>query len=568
MALSVRSLIATSLLLQAAALGVEAQEISVFVAKKIVTLNPSQPEATAVAIRDGRFLSVGTLESLEPWLRGNAHRIDRRFEKRVLLPGLIDNHLHPNLAAIIVPMHWVTPHPWRLGAREVSALRGRDAFLERLRELDRELGGSDDWLFTWGYHHLFQGDVSRSDLDEISEKRPIVVWHRSFHEIFLNSAAIEAGGITRASVAGHAAVDLERGHFYETGLPVAISAISEHIMAPDRYLDGLRLTRDIIHAGGITTVVDMGAEVSENAWALLTSAWDNPETPFRTWVVPRNSGSEQDDPSAALGNVEDLVSKQGQRVRVLPRSVKFLADGAFYSQLMKMGPPGYIDGHHGEWLTEPDQLEAAVRPFWRAGYQIHVHANGDVGIDATLDILETMLEESPRPDHRFALHHYGYSTQAQARRVAKLGAVVSAQPFYLWALADTYAELGLGHDRAAQISRLGSLVREGVPVSLHSDFTMAPASPLTLAGVAVTRRSATGKLWAPQERLTKIEGLEAITIDAAYTVGLEDEIGSVEAGKKADLVVLAENPLDIDAGRWPDIEILATILEGVIFETQ
>jgi predicted amidohydrolase YtcJ len=201
---------------------------------------------------------------------------------------------------------------------------------------------------------------------------------------------------------------------------------------------------------------------------------------------------------------------------------------------MKMGPPGYIDGHHGEWLTEPDQLEAAIRPFWRAGYQIHVHANGDVGIDATLDILETMLEQSPRPDHRFALHHYGYSTQAQARRVAKLG----------------------------------SLVREGVPVSLHSDFTMAPASPLTLASVAVTRRSATGKLWAPQERLTKIEGLQAITIDAAHAVGLEDEIGSVEAGKKADLVVLAENPLDIDAGRWPDIEILATILEGVIFETQ
>jgi predicted amidohydrolase YtcJ len=357
-------------------------------------------------------------------------------------------------------------------------------------------------------------------------------------------------------------VDLERGHFYETGLPSSISAISEHIMAPDRYLDGLRLTRDI------TTVVDMGAKVSENAWALLTSAWDNPETPLRTWIVPRNPASEQDDPSAALGNVEGLVSKQGQRVRVLSRSVKFLSDGAFYSQLMKMGPPGYIDGHHGEWLTEPDQLEAAVRPFWQAGYQIHVHANGDAGIDATLDILETMLEESPRPDHRFALHHYGYSTQAQARRVAKLGAVVSAQPFYLWTLADTYAELGLGHDRAAQISRLGSLVREGVPVSLHSDFTMAPASPLTLASAAVTSRSATGKLWAPQERLTKIEGLEAITIDAAYAVGLEDEIGSVEAGKKATLVVLAENPLDIDAGRWPDIEILATILEDVIFETQ
>ena len=545
----------------------DAQDLTVFVARKVVTMNPSQPTATAVAVRDDRIVSVGSLESLAPWLRSHDYVTDRTFANHVIVPGLIDNHLHPSLAAIVTPMHWLTPHPWKLATGNVDAVPSQEAFLSRLRDLDAALAPGE-WLFTWGYHQLFHGAIGREELDAISATRPIVAWHRSFHEIYLSSAALEELGLSADQFADHPAIDFERGRFFETGLGAAVAALAPHIRTPEKMLHGLELTRTLIRAGGITTIADLnfaGLGGGAAEWQLFRQAWDNDQTPFRTLLVPGARGFAPGSESEAVAQVEEMAAMQTDRIRVLPKTVKLFADGAFYSQLMKMGPPGYIDGHHGEWLMEPTHLEAAARAFWQAGYQVHVHANGDVGIGATLDVLQTLLEESPRPDHRFALHHYGYSTQAQARRVAALGAVVSAQPFYLWALADSYAEQGLGADRAGQMSRLGSLVREGVAVSLHSDFTMAPASPLTLASVAVTRKSASGKVWAPEERLTREQGLRAVTIDAAHAIGMEGEIGSIEAGKKADFTVLAVDPLEVDADTWPDIEIVATVFEGTVF---
>ena len=276
-----RSLLVLLLALVGATLGA-AQDIKVFTARKIVTMNPSQPEATAVAVRRDRVVSVGTLASLEPWLRGHEHEIDRSFDDKVLLPGLIDNHLHPNLAAIVTPMHWVTPHPWKLVTGNVEGVRGRRAFLSRLAELDSALGDNREWLLTWGYHQLFHGEIDRGDLDRISLERPIVAWHRSFHEIYLNSVALETLEMTAEQFTNHPAIDFEKGHFFETGLGAAVGRLSPYLMAPERYLRGLEMTRDIIRAGGITTIADMnfgGVDV-DTQWRLLEKAWDNEDTPF------------------------------------------------------------------------------------------------------------------------------------------------------------------------------------------------------------------------------------------------------------------------------------------------
>jgi predicted amidohydrolase YtcJ len=182
--------------------------------------------------------------------------------------------------------------------------------------------------------------------------------------------------------------------------------------------------------------------------------------------------------------------------------VKLLADGDFFAQNMRMNFSGYTDGHQGKWMMEPDELMSAARSYWNDGYQVHVHVNGDVGMDVTLNVLATLLEEQPRPDHRFTLHHVGYATTAQIKRAARLGVAISAQPNYLWALADKYAEQGMGADRAAVMSRIGAMVRSSIPTSLHSDFTMAPAAPLALASIAVNRITAEGTMMPPEERIS------------------------------------------------------------------
>jgi predicted amidohydrolase YtcJ len=149
--------------------------------------------------------------------------------------------------------------------------------------------------------------------------------------------------------------------------------------------------------------------------------------------------------------------------------------------------------------------------------------------------------------------------------MARLGAMVSANPYYLYALGDVYAAHGLGPERAAHMVRLGSLARAGVAISLHSDFTMAPVEPLRLASVAVNRRSASGKVLAPDERLDVAQALRAVTLDAARAIRLEDEIGSIEVGKRADFTVLERDPFEAPPEVLAETPIWGTVFEGEVF---
>ena len=537
----------------------------IFVARNIVTMDPQRPVARAVAVRDGRIAAVGSLAEVRAALDPDSYEIDQRFSDKVLMPGLIDNHLHPSMAALLLPMRFATPFDWSLPDREVRGIREPAAWRARLRELESETPAGE-WLYVWGYHGLFHGPLSRADLDTLSSTRPIVVWHRSFHEIFLNSAALRALELDEAAVGEHPQVDFAQGHFYETGVEVAFARLAPRLLSPGRVLGGLALTRESIHRGGITTIADMAfglfdpdAELTAYRMMLGGKA-----VPFRTLLVPDGRRPLAGGPEAARAELADWAKQGDGKVRFLPQ-VKLFADGAFYSQLMQLGPPGYLDGHHGEWLMEPAELEKAARFYWDAGQQIHVHVNGDRGVEVTLDVLEELLAESPRDDHRFTLHHYGYSTDAQSQRAAALGAFVSANPYYVYALSDAYTRVGLGAERAHRMVRLGSLARAGVPISLHSDFTMAPSQPLLLAWVAANRINAAGDQVGAEERLDRELALRAVTLEAARAIRMEAEIGSIEVGKRADFTVLDDDPLEVPVEELDGLGIWGTVFEGRVF---
>jgi predicted amidohydrolase YtcJ len=206
--------------------------------------------------------------------------------------------------------------------------------------------------------------------------------------------------------------------------------------------------------------------------------------------------------------------------------------------------------------------------YWSAGYQIHVHVTGDLGVDLLLDIVEKLQHEHPRVNHRLTLEHFGLSTPEQAHRIAQLGVLVSANPYYLYELSGMYSRHGVGYERASQMSRLGSLVREGVPVALHSDFTMAPALPLTNAWIAANRINSEGNVMAPDERLTLDQALRAITIDAAYILNKENRLGSLRSGKIADMTVLEQDPYEIGIENLKDVEVWGTVFEGEVHPCQ
>ena len=262
-----------------------------------------------------------------------------------------------------------------------------------------------------------------------------------------------------------------------------------------------------------------------------------------------------------LARVRGLVDRNTHRLQ-FQNGVKLFTDGGFYAELMQLQEPGFIDDHHGEWLTPPEIVEGLAREFWNASYRIHVHCTGDLGVELALEILEKLQFERPRFNHRFTIEHFGVSTPEQVRRIAALGALVSANIYYLHELGDAYWKRSIGFERASQMARLGTVARYGIPTALHSDFIMAPAQPLNSAWVAVNRISESGAVLAPDERLTLDQAMRAITIDAAYILGMEHEIGSIRAGKKADFTVLEADPYETAPEALRDIPIWGTVFEG------
>ncbi len=216
-------------------------------------------------------------------------------------------------------------------------------------------------------------------------------------------------------------------------------------------------------------------------------------------------------------------------------------------------------------MTPPETLEEIARVYWKAGYQIHVHTNGDLGLDLVLDLLEKLLDEKPRFDHRFTIEHFGYSSPDQTRRIGRLGAIVSANPYYIYEAGLKFGELGLGVDRASSMARIGSIERERIPLALHSDAPMAPAEPLTLVWAAVNRFSSEGTVLCPEERLSLQQALRSITIDAAFILGIENEIGSIVSGKTADFTILEQDPYKVAPAKLKDIPIWGTVFEGKLF---
>ena len=548
----------------------EGGQAVVFTAKNIITMDDSSSMAAAVAVSDGRITAVGSLEEVQKSLGDGNYTVDERFRDKVLLPGFIDNHLHPLLVGgFVLQMKMITPYDWNLPSGKVEGVMGKEAYLARLKEIEAGMENPDEMLWTWGHHPLFHGDIWREDLDKISTTRPIIVWARSFHEVVINTPALDELGIEDPK---HPQVDWMKGWFMEAGYKQHfLFNVAPYLLQPERLMPALKQAGVVAHLGGITTAADMagGALNVDSEWASNQAAFENDQTPMRTFFVPVGSeiiASKHGGLEQAADFYEGLQERNTHRLRWV-KQVKLFADGAFYSQLMQM-QEDYLDGHKGEWIMPPDELERAARVFWNRGFQIHVHTNGDLGMKVVLDTLEKLLEEAPRDDHRFTIHHAGYFTEEQAKRIGELGAVVSAQPYYLYTLGEKYADVGLGPERANYIGRYKSLLDNGVKLSFHSDFTMAPAEPLRLAWVAVNRVSDGGKVMGPDERITVEQALRAVTIDAAYAIRMEQEIGSIEPGKIADFTVLEQDPYAVSPMKLKDIPVWGTVFEGKVFPVE
>jgi len=545
--------------------------VTIFIAKEIVTMSPVVKSATAVAVRNGVIIDVGDKKKLlDRFKESEGLVVDETFAKKVVTPGLIDPHLHFWLFALVSNAQFITPADWLLPWGDVKGVVGGDAYMKRLKDYEASLKDPEELLFTWGYHEAFHGKLNRKMLDEVSSTRPIIVWQRSVHEFYFNTKALEMLDQKESDWQGKGEssemANWEEGHVWEKGLYLVMEKLLPLIGSEDKFERGLKRTRDYVHAGGITAASDPGVQLPESMILQMISVLESDLLPFDYYLVPAGNTlfdmNGKDGDKAVAAARDQVMRLNGMRIQWDPRQIKLFTDGAVYSQLMQM-KDGYLDGHEGEWIQSPEDFAKSAWAFWKEGYQLIVHQNGDLGMELCLNTLEGLLHRSPRYDHRFRIDHFGFSEKSQVKRAAQLGAEISSNPFYIHVLGEQYSKVGVGPERSEVMARGRSVIDEGVPLSFHSDAPMAPARPMLLVWSAVNRIGLSGKkVLGPQEKVTTEEAFRAITIDAAHGMNKENEIGSIDIGKKANFTVFEENPIKADPKRLNDLAIWGTVFEG------
>jgi predicted amidohydrolase YtcJ len=540
-----------------------ADEIKIFVANNILTLNSNNDNVEAVATQGSRIIDVGSREALISTYP-NADLISN-YKEATLVPGFIEHHIHPFLAAVTMNSEILAIEDWHLPAKTSKGVRDRASYLFNLSEIEQNHPANQP-LVSWGFHHYFHGKLTKNDLDEISSIRPIIIIHRSFHEFILNTPAMELLGINKEAFnetpeLNHLA-NFDDGHFSERGAIIVLPKLMQVLASPMALIQGLQKTRDYLHSNGITLIGNPGSMYNKDLQTAKNLIFGNEDSPFESYFFPSALNlSEQFKLEEVLDAAKDQTSWGEGKLKYLSKHIKLFADGAMYSQNMVMRD-GYLDNHEGSWLMSLGTFENLFKVFWDDGFQIHIHQNGDAGLDRLLETLKKNLDRNPRMDHRTTVVHFGYSAKDQLKQMKELGVIVSANPYYVTALSDLYSRKGVGYKRSQEMVRLGDAIKSGIKVALHSDMPMAPASPLMLMHAAVNRDNFAGKIAGPNQRISKIEALKAVTINAAYVLRLEKMYGSIEVGKYANFTALNQNPLMIKDNQIKDIEILGTVLKG------
>ena len=541
----------------------------IVVAKEIVTLDERYQNVDAVFIKGSRIQAVGTKDELLKEFPGV--KVDMANENNIIVPGFIEHHIHPLLAGITMNSNIVAIDDWNVPHKKSAGVRDREGYLKRLTTIENNMNDLQEPLVSWGFHHFFHGKLTRQDLDLVSKDRPILIIHRSFHEFIMNSKALSLFKITEEDLNGltdeekkHASFD--EGHFSERGLIAVMPKVMQYIAAPQRIIKGLQITEKYVQQNGITLIANPGSMHDQKIQQAKNYVFGDADTPFKSLYIPSALYMlEHTDISNLLEETKKHLSWGQGKVEFLPKHIKLFTDGAMYSQNMVLRD-GYLDGHQGAWLMENDIFKDVFRLFWDAGYQIHVHQNGDAGLDRLLDVLDENMQRNPRKDHRTTVVHFGYSAFDQVERMKKLGVIVSANPYYVSVLSDLYSRKGVGYERSQQMVRLGDVHRADIVLSLHSDMPMAPASPLVLMHSAVNRINYADEVAGPSQRISPLTALKGVTLNSAYTLGIEDDYGSITPGKFANFTILSDNPLAIDPLKIDQINVEGTIVEGRLFQ--
>lgn len=531
----------------------------VFLNGPVFTVDSGRTWARGVAVEGDRIVAVSRGESLADRIGPDTEVVD--LDGKLLLPGFQDAHVHPpsaGLGLLRCNLHDSEERTDYLEAIAAYAAANRDA--------EWILGGG------WAMDAFPGGTPTRQDLDVVVPDRPVFLVNRDGHGAWVNSRALAIAGVD-ASTADPPDGRIERdghgrpaGTLQEGAMELVRRAVPPD--GPDEYAKGLRKAQEHLLALGVTAWQD--ADVTPETEAAYRAMADSGE------LVARVVGALWWERSRGEEQIEELMDRRagGPAGNYRPTSVKMMLDGVAENFTASMLEP-YLDSagtpteNRGLDFIDPDALPRYVTLLDAAGFQVHFHAIGDRAVRNGLDAVEAARSANGWSDGRHHISHIQLIHPADIPRFRQLGVVANGQPF--WAVHDGYQDdLTLpffGPERGARQYPFRSLLRHGVTLAFGSDWSVSTANPLLEIETAVTRvtpHDRSGRAFFPEECISLAEAIAAFTAGSAYVNHLDRETGSIEIGRKADLVVVDRDIFDPDAGPIGDVSVSMTIVDGQV----
>lgn len=537
-------------------------ERMIFFNAQVVTMDEKCPKAQAILIEDGKITKVGATKEILALKDENTQVRD--LQQKTLMPAFIDSHSH--LSAVAYNLLMVNASPSPTGSCDT-----REALLAQFQKAYEEGDFSDgSWLMGMGYDNAAWEDgkhITRLDLDKISTKVPISCMHVSGHCSVLNTKALQLLGYWGDFEAPEGGT-VER--FPDTNEPNGLITerallaphVQSKIKAPsfEKVLEAIRKACTLYASYGMATAQD--AKVGLNEYRLLTEAGKRGF--LNMDVVGMVS------PEAA-----DQCLVKGQKVGAYKNHVrmggyKIYLDGspqaktAWLSRPYHIPPEGKEKTYAGFRVMQDKDCIEAAKTCLENDWQLNVHCNGDAACEQLITCYEKAIEETGRQkDIRPVMVHAQTLRDDQLDRMKTIGMMPTYFLDHVYYWGDWHYEAVLGPERAERISPAGSTVSRGIPFTMHQDAPVVKPNPLFAVHNAVNRITRKGRLLGADQRISVEEALKGVTVYAAYQIFEEDKKGSITEGKRADLVILGENPLTADKEKIKDIPVLETIKDGI-----
>jgi len=523
---------------------------TILVNGNIVTMDAQRSAVQALAVRDGLIVLTGDEATVRGLAGEGTQVIDLRG--RTVTPGLIDAHCHLSACGLLGTAYVDISWPAVSTVSEMQA---------RLAE-KAAVTPPGEWVVGSGWLQFDGRYPDKHDLDPVSARHPVFVLNMGGHMAAVNSLALEMAGVNAATP------DPGNGRFLREASGEPNGTIMNHPamdvfrrLWPREMLDLSVMENSVLNpqarfaAMGVTSFQDVYARDMDRMQAYFNAARDGRMT-IRGQVMNVLEYIQELD-----GRIEAIEAMRYENDYMRFAGAKFQVDGALEASYTH-------EPHNGiAWnltIWKPEDLNEAVQAFHDAGYQVALHTAGDASVDMALDAIENAMNKNPRPDPRHRIEHAVLNTDAALRRTKDLGVVISTQPTLIWAFADACERIW-GEERAQRLIPTRTWLEMGVPLCLSSDAPSMPWwDPQSTLCAALLRVSATRKPVSPEQALTIEEAMYAHTMGGAYADFAENEKGSLETGKFADLIVWNDNPYAAAPQDIKDLTIDLTMVGGKV----